>query len=159
MIGFDEIVELYKDRIFRMLYVKVGNMEDALDLTQDVFFKVYRALPKFRQESSIYTWIYRIALNTANSFLKKNGRINTGSFEDVGDGIDTNIAHEEELKSILKAKIEELPEHYKDVIILHYFEGFDYNEIAEILGINVGTVKSRLFRARQILSEKMRRFL
>ncbi len=159
MIGFDEIVELYKDRIFRMLYVKVGNMEDALDLTQDVFLKVYKALPKFRQESSIYTWIYRIALNTANSFLKKNGRFNTSSFEEVGDSVRVNVAHEEELKTILRGKIEELPEHYRDVIILHYFEGFDYSEIAEILGINIGTVKSRLFRARQILSEKMRRYL
>lgn len=158
MIEFDEIVELYKDRIFKMLFMKVGNMEDALDLTQDVFFKVYKALASFRNESSIYTWIYKIALNTANTFLRKNGRLNQNYIEDVGENT-LKTGNQEELKTILKTKIEELPQHYRDVIILHYFEGFDYNEIAEILDINVGTVKSRLFRARQMLSEKMRRYL
>ncbi len=158
MIEFDEIVELYKDRIFKMLFMKVGNMEDALDLTQDVFFKVYKALASFRNESSIYTWIYKIALNTANTFLRKNGRLNQNYIEDVGENT-LKTSNQEELKTILKTKIEELPQHYRDVIILHYFEGFDYNEIAEILDINVGTVKSRLFRARQMLSEKMRRYL
>ena len=158
MIEFDEIVELYKDRIFKMLFMKVGNMEDAMDLTQDVFFKVYKALASFRNESSIYTWIYKIALNTANTFLRKNGRLNQNYIEDVGENT-LKTGNQEELKTILKTKIEELPQHYRDVIILHYFEGFDYNEIAEILDINVGTVKSRLFRARQMLSEKMRRYL
>ncbi len=158
MTEFDEIVELYKDRIFKMLFMKVGNMEDALDLTQDVFFKVYKALASFRNESSIYTWIYKIALNTANTFLRKNGRLNQNYIEDVGENT-LKTGNQEELKTILKTKIEELPQHYRDVIILHYFEGFDYNEIAEILDINVGTVKSRLFRARQMLSEKMRRYL
>lgn len=158
MIEFDEIVELYKDRIFKMLFMKVGNMEDAMDLTQDVFFKVYKALASFRNESSIYTWIYKIALNTANTFLRKNGRLNQNYIDDVGENT-LKTSNQEELKTILKTKIEELPQHYRDVIILHYFEGFDYNEIAEILDINVGTVKSRLFRARQMLSEKMRRYL
>ena len=133
-------------------------MEDAMDLTQDVFLKVYKALGSFRNESSIYTWIYKIALNTANTFLRKNGRLNQNYIEDFGENSLKTREHEE-LKTILKAKIEELPQHYRDVIILHYFEGFDYNEIAEILDINIGTVKSRLFRARQMLSEKMRRYL
>ncbi len=157
---FDEIVHLYKDRIFKVLYMKVGNMEDAMDLTQDVFFKVYKALPKFRGDSSIYTWIYRIAINTANTFLKKRGRFQSSSIEDMEDNsLQFNLNNEENLKTLLKSKIEELPEHYKDVLLLHYFEGFDYKEIADVLGLNIGTVKSRLFRARELLSKKMRRYL
>jgi len=157
---FDEIVHLYKDRIFKMLYMKVGNMEDAMDLTQDVFLKVYRALPGFRGDSNIYTWIYRIAINTANTFLKKRGRFQSSSIENMEDNsLKFNLNNEENLKTLLKSKIEELPEHYKDVLLLHYFEGFDYKEIADVLGINIGTVKSRLFRARELLSQKMRRYL
>lgn len=139
-------------------------MDDAMDLTQDVFLKVYKALPKFRGDSSIYTWIYRIAINTANTFLKKRGKHQSSSIEDMEDdslqfNINNEENNEENLKTILKSKIEELPEHYKDVLLLHYFEGFDYREIADVLGINIGTVKSRLFRARELLSKKMRRYL
>ncbi len=135
-------------------------MEDAKDLTQDVFLKVYKALPKFRGDANIYTWIYRIAINTANTFLKKRGRIQSTSIEDLEDhSLQFNLNNEENLKALLKSKIEELPEHYKDVLLLHYFEGFDYKEISDVLGINIGTVKSRLFRARELLSQKMRRYL
>lgn len=159
------LVEKYQNRVYPMVYGMVRNREDASDITQDAFVKAYHSLPKFRLESSFYTWLYRIAMNLAIDFLRKSKRRGEGLFDDevATKSEDGTIAerhtHEGPAKSLerkqlmgaIMAALEQLPTDQKQVILLRELEGLSYQEIAEIVGIPQGTVMSRLFYARKKL--------
>ncbi len=157
---FIEILKENESKIFNLIFWHVGDFEEAKDLTQDVFLKVYKNLKKFRGESSVNTWVYRIALNHVNSYLRKSSsRRKTVSLNGMEDskGLTMNSEYPEFKPEyrILRQKIKELPVEYREVIVLFYFDGKTYEEIAETIGSPIGTVKSRLNRARRILKQAL----
>ncbi len=158
---FEKFVEEYSDRIFNLMYWKVGHYEDARDLTSEVLFKVYKNLPKFRGQSSLYTWAYRIALNHANRFLLRRKIRRFISFDElksepVEESNEYESVERNELRKIVRKAIQELPNKYKDIVILRYLENRSYEDISDILELPIGTVKSRLNRAREKLANKLR---
>lgn len=157
--NFEQIVKEYTPRIFKMIYNMTRDYETSKDLTQDVFVRAWSNFNSFRGEASIYTWIYRIALNRVFEYRKKASRIKTISIDDI----QTPEIKEPEKDLLLKADVEllkrtirELPPKYYAILILRYFEGNDYATIARILEIPVGTVRSRLHRGISLLTNLMR---
>jgi RNA polymerase sigma-70 factor, ECF subfamily len=170
--AFDKLVLNYQNRVFNTCYRILGNYEDANDSAQDVFVKVFRSLNKFRFRSSFSTWIYRIAINTCRNKLRSAGyrhRMKTLRLDqpvDQEDGSysleigDERRTPEKELTRkekwiLIQQAIASLPESQKTVVILRDIDGFSYEEIASITGLNPGTVKSKLARARQKLRDKL----
>ncbi len=157
---FIEILKHNESRIFNLVYWQIGDYEEAKDLTQEIFLKVYKNLKKFRKESRVETWVYRIALNHVHSYLRKarhrKGMISwetlDGERTDVGT-VDPPEARPEYLQ--LRQKIRELPDPFREVLLLFYFDEKSLQEISELLGIPVGTVKSRLNRARAMLKKAL----
>ncbi len=154
---FAEILRENEERIFNMVYWHIGNYEDAQDLTQDIFLAVYRNLPKFRGEAKVSTWIYRIALNRIRRYLRRQ------RFRKLLVPLETLRGHPTQdpptlppAYQALHRHLRQLPEPFRTVIILFYFENLSIREIAETLGVAEGTVKSRLNRARQMLQERLK---
>ncbi len=148
---FEEIVKEYTPRIFRMIYNMTGDYENTSDLTQDVFMNAWNAFDHFRGDSSIYTWLYRIALNRVFQYRKRAARYKTIPIDDIFLS-NTNSNPEKGVieradKELVKRLIQNLPEKHQDVLILRYYEGKDYSTIADILNIPIGTVRSRLHRS------------
>jgi RNA polymerase sigma-70 factor (ECF subfamily) len=150
-----------------MRYVK--DPSEALDVAQEAFLKAYRAAPSFRGESAFYTWLYRIAINTAKNYLVAARRrpaavavdfADTEQFESLTkqSDIDTpeRLALTEEIGSAVEAAIQELPEELRTAILLREIEGMSYEEIAATMECPVGTVRSRIFRAREAIEERLR---
>ena len=158
---FITLLDQYERRIYNMVYHRVGNHEDAQDLTQEIFLAVYKGLPKFRGEASPYTWIYRIALNKINRFLRKKRLMRFLSLEELRPEEENWVVenpHEDPLAPLKRAvlrKVRNLPKPFREALMLHYFDGLSYEEVAEVLGVSVGTVKSRLNRARKILAQEL----
>jgi RNA polymerase sigma-70 factor (ECF subfamily) len=166
---FEKIVAENESRIFNTVYSFTGNYEDALDLTQETFIHAYRNIGRFRHESSIYTWLYRIAINLckrAYSKKRRRGSILTGSLDDPEtlqqiarqaseekSAIEIMELGEEQL--VIRREIAALPDKHKAVIILKYLQELSYEEIAEVLGCGIGTVKSRLSRAKEKLKKRL----
>ncbi|MGI6706360.1 MAG: RNA polymerase sigma factor [Clostridia bacterium] len=167
--AFEELISAYEHRIYNIAYRMMGNPEDAMDVVQEALLKIYRSLKKFKNQSSFSTWIYRIVMNTCLDELRKKKRgfllfMNDaeGYGEDIVDSSGDSLPEEsyerkERLKSLQKA-IQELIPDYKSVIILRDIQGFSYEEIAEILHCPLGTVKSRINRARTELRKKLSEF-
>ena len=167
--AFAGIVELYIPKIFSLCVKLTGNREDAEDCVQETFIKVWTSLGEFRENSSLYTWIYRIAANTCNDYLRKKSRHTVLSLE--GDGTeldDAPLLHikderplpDEQLENLESADrvrllLLELPDIMREVIILRDLQQLSYREIAHLSGVSEGTVKSRLFRARQQVMKLM----
>lgn len=170
--AFDELVLKHKDKVFSLCYWFVGDYQDANDLAQDVFFKAFKALKNFRFESSFSTWIYRIAVNTCKNRLKsfqyrlkkKFVHLNNTAAAKNNPGIemaDESSSPEIELgrkekSRLIQAAINSLPAEKKAVVVLRDIEGLSYEEISSVTGFNLGTVKSKLARARQDLREKLK---
>ncbi|MFH1423323.1 MAG: sigma-70 family RNA polymerase sigma factor [Planctomycetota bacterium] len=169
---FDSIVNKYQDRLFNTVLRLVGNYEDALDITQEVFLKAYKAIQNFRGSASIYTWLYKIAVNTAFTYKKdrsKRGREKVFSLEQSQDGNDDNgkreledsapetseIISKREIQQKVQEAILSLDNKLRSIVVLRDIEQLDYDDIAVILDIPKGTVKSRLHRARLILRDKL----
>lgn len=157
---FVEILKENESRIFNLIFWHVGDYEVTKDLTQDVFLKVYKNLKKFRGESSVNTWVYRIALNHINSYLRKSSSrrktVSLNNFEsDRNLVMNTDQPEFRPEYRVLREKIRELPTEYREVIMLFYFDGKSYEEIAETIGSPIGTVKSRLNRARRMLKQAL----
>lgn len=162
--AFDALVRRHEDRLFRSLAAFLGNAEDALDAAQEAFVKAFRSISRFRGESGFYTWLYRIALNTAVS-----GRRRRVPVAGVSDGVWRDWAHKNpsadddpaeqvqraERIDAVRAAIADLDDDHRSVIVLRDIDGFSYGEIADVLGVGAGTVKSRLHRARRRLAEKL----
>lgn len=154
--AFGSLVTLYQDRLFNSLVRVLGSAEDAADIVQDAFVQAYTKLDTFRGNSSFYTWLYRIAFNLAMSHARRghktaslDGRKSlTG--EEPMDGAPTAEAGvlEQERAALVHAALAELTLDYRQILVLREIDGCRYDEIAEILDLPVGTVRSRLFRAR-----------
>ncbi len=165
--AFDLLVLKYQHKIVNLVMRYVRDPELALDITQEAFIKAYRALPRFRGDSAFYTWMYRIAVNTAKNHLAAQRRRPMNVELDMQDPeqydlhaklkeTDTpeGVALSNELKAAVERAIAALPEDLRTAIILRELEGMSYEEIAQTMECPVGTVRSRIFRARDAISKK-----
>jgi RNA polymerase sigma-70 factor (ECF subfamily) len=168
--AFDLLVAKYQRKLFRLLSRLIRDQAEIEDVAQEAFIKAYRALPNFRGESAFYTWLYRIAINTAKNYLVAQGRraptrteteIEDAENFDDGDSLRTEDTPERMLVSKQVAEavnraIERLPEDLRTAIVLRELEGLSYEEIAESMNCPIGTVRSRIFRAREAVAEELR---
>jgi RNA polymerase sigma-70 factor, ECF subfamily len=168
--AFELLVVKYERKLARLLGRLIRDPAEVEDVTQEAFIKAYRALPSFRGESAFYTWLYRIGINTAKNYLVAMGRRaptsttydseDAESFDD-GDQLRDNNTPENELISkqiaqTVNESMEALPEELRTAITLREIEGLSYDEIAVIMNCPIGTVRSRIFRAREAIAEKLR---
>ena len=163
--AYDELVKRYQQRIYATIYHMTSNHDDANDLAQDAFIKAYSALKSFRGGSTFYTWIYRIAVNKTINFLKQRKNKHHFSLNDLDFNTENNpdlvalISDKTPVREVglaeLQKKLNEalmkLSEPHRMVVVLHDVQGQSHDEIAEIMDCNIGTVRSRLFYARQQL--------
>ncbi|HQR51576.1 MAG TPA: RNA polymerase sigma factor RpoE [Methylophilaceae bacterium] len=171
--AFGLLVEKYQRKLGRLLGRMIRDQAEVEDVVQEAFIKAYRALPNFRGESAFYTWLYRIGINTAKNYLVAMGRrprVSTEievedaeNFED-GDELRTIATPETELMSKQVAQtvndtVAALPEELRTAITLREIEGLSYEEIASLMDCPIGTVRSRIFRARETIAEKLRPLL
>lgn len=169
-LSFQLLVERYQERIFALARHYTRSAVEVEDIVQDTFLKAYRRLETFQRQSSFSTWLYRIAINTALDFLKRMGRSPVQSVEDpelsaspvraqAGSGVaiaapDARLRREE-IARITAEVLDELPEIFRTVLVLREFEDLSYQQMADVLGVSIGTVESRLFRARARFKEAM----
>src|SRR5271163_868512 len=163
--AYDELVKRYQERIYATIYHMTSNHEDANDLAQESFIKAYSALKSFKGGSSFYTWLYRIAVNKTINFLKQRKNKYHLSLNDLDFNAENDpdlvalVSHKtprrdaglSELQKKLNEALMKLSEPHRMVVVLHDVQGMSHDEIAEIMGCNIGTVRSRLFYARQQL--------
>jgi len=163
--AYDELVQRYQERIYATVYHMTSNHEDANDLAQESFIKAFQALKSFKGGSSFYTWLYRIAVNKTINFLKQRKNRIHMSLNDL----DFNAEHDPDLVALISDKtprreasltelqeklntaLMKLSEPHRLVVVLHDVQGLSHEEIAKVMGCNIGTVRSRLFYARQQL--------
>ena len=170
--AFDVLVRKYQFKIIKLISRYVHDPSEALDVAQEAFLKAYRALPGFRGESAFYTWLYRIAINTAKNYLVAQGRRPPGSDIDAQDAeqyegqsylkeyeTPERVLLKDEIEATVFKAIEELPEDLRTAITLRELEGMSYEEIAQAMGCPIGTVRSRIFRAREAIDAKLRPLL
>lgn len=167
--AFDILVKKYQQKIMNLVSGYIKDNAEVMDVTQEAFIKAYRALPNFRSESAFYTWLYRIAINTAKNHLIAKGRRPPNTDVDAADaeqyGIATALKENasperllltDEIRTIVFEVIEELPEDLRSAITLREIEGMSYEEIGKIMECPVGTVRSRIFRAREAIDARVR---
>ena len=170
--AFNLLVTKYQNKVANLVSRYVRNHSDVPDITQEAFIKAYRALPNFRGDSAFYTWLYRIAVNCAKNHMVASGRKPPGSdveiedaeFYDGGEALRENASPEKvlltsEIKKVVFDTIEQLPEDLRTAINLRELEGLSYEEIATIMECPVGTVRSRIFRARDAVDRKIKPLL
>jgi RNA polymerase sigma-70 factor, ECF subfamily len=171
--AFELLVIKYQRKLMRLVSRLVRDPAEAEDVVQEAFIKAYRALPRFRGESAFYTWLYRIGINTAKNFLVTQGRrapTSTTSdseaaeaFDDGGQLWDINTPESmlatKQIAQTVNIAMDALPKELRMAITLREIEGLSYEEIAEAMGCPIGTVRSRIFRAREAISEKLRPLL
>jgi len=169
--AFDELLARYEAKVYNLAYRLMGNPEDANDLAQEAFLRMYKALPKFRGGSAFATWLYRIVTNLCLDELKKRRRRPQLVDEPLGEEEENveplvervadekaspdEVALSHERQRLVQEAIASLRRHHRAVLVLYDLQGCSYQEIAEVLKVNVGTVKSRLNRARLALKEKL----
>jgi len=171
--AFDLLVIKYQRKIFRLLSRLIRDPTEIEDVAQEAFIKAYRALPNFRGESAFYTWLYRIAINTAKNYLVSLGRrapttteadIEDAETFDDGDHLrdlntpDSMLLTKQVAEAVNRA-IDQLPEDLRTAIVLRELEGLSYEEIAESMRCPIGTVRSRIFRAREAIALELRPIL
>ncbi|TAK92132.1 MAG: RNA polymerase sigma factor RpoE [Burkholderiaceae bacterium] len=174
--AFALLVSKYQRKIERLVSRMVRDPDEIADITQEAFIKAYRALPKFRGDSAFYTWLYRIAINCAKNFLAGQGRrprTYSGQNAQNPDGNETfeddeNLSDINTPESVLMSKqiaetvnraVEDLPEDLRTAVVLREIEGLSYEEIAQAMQCPIGTVRSRIFRAREAIAERLRPLL
>ena len=165
-LAFGSLVSAYLPRVIAVARGYVGDSGDAEDVAQEVFFKVHRKLATFREDSSFFTWLYRITINTATDFVKRRGNRKARQIEEferlpVADSSDSPITRitREELRAEIRDSMALLPEQFRAVLVLREIEQLSYEEIAETMACAIGTVESRLFRARARLKVLLERRL
>lgn len=162
--AFDLLVLKYQHKIFGLISRYVRDADEVQDVAQEAFIKAYKALPRFRGDSAFYTWLYRIAINTAKNHLVSRSRRPPGTDVEVQDaeyyesgGALRDIENPEtalygaELKAVVEGAIAALPEDLRTAVTLREFDGLSYEDIADIMDCPVGTVRSRIFRAREAI--------
>jgi RNA polymerase sigma-70 factor, ECF subfamily len=170
--AFDLLVLKYQHRVLKLVSRFVSDAAEAQDVAQEAFLKAYRALPSFRGDSAFYTWLYRIAINTAKNTLVSNRRRPVDFDLDLQDPeqydrharlkeIDTpeGVLLTEEIRLVVERAMEQLPEDLRTAIVLREIEGLSYEEIAEAMDCPVGTVRSRIFRAREAIDKRLQPLL
>lgn len=165
--AFNRLMEIYQNRVFNIAYGMLSDYEDAKDASQEIFIRVFRSIGLFKGQSSFTTWLYVICRNICNDHLRKRRKqgVNVSIYDDGEDGGATEIKSEEptpeehvelsERQAAVRDAIDELKREYREVIIYSDIEQLSYDEVAKILKCPVGTVKSRLNRARNALREKL----
>jgi RNA polymerase sigma-70 factor (ECF subfamily) len=170
--AFDLLVLKYQQKVANLISRYVRDSSEVLDVTQDAFLKAYRALPGFRGESAFYTWIYRIAINTVKNHLVAQGR------RPPGDDVEAELAEQmdfgarlresstperelltDEIARAVQSALDGLPEDLRTAIVLREFEGLSYEEIATAMDCPIGTVRSRIFRAREAIDKRLQPLL
>ena len=171
--AFEELVRRHEEAAFRTAYLVLLDSYDAADAAQEAFIKAYRALPSFRGDSAFYTWLYRIGINTAKNYLMAMGRRAPTSTEVEAEDAEGYVEGEQlrdintpesvmlskEIAATVNAAIDGLPEELRTAIQLRELEGMSYEEIARIMDCPIGTVRSRIFRAREAIAERLRPLL
>src|SRR6187455_3767944 len=171
--AFELLVSKYQRKLGRLLSQFIRDSTEVEDVTQEAFIKAYRALPSFRGDSAFYTWLYRIVINTAKNYLVALGRRaptttefdneEAESFEDAEALRDSATPESEllgkEIVATVNKAMEALPEDLRTAITLREIEGLSYEEIATVMNCPIGTVRSRIFRAREAIAEKLRPLL
>ncbi|TXG88420.1 MAG: RNA polymerase sigma factor RpoE [Rhodocyclaceae bacterium] len=171
--AFDLLVTKYQRKLGRLLSRFIRDPAEVEDVAQEAFIKAYRALPSFRGDSAFYTWLYRIGINTAKNYLVAQGRrapTSTGfdseeaeTFEDGDQLRDINtpesLLHSKQIGETVNAAMESLPEELRTAIVLREIEGLSYEEIAKIMDCPIGTVRSRIFRAREAVAARLKPLL
>ena len=166
--AFDLLVLKYQHKIVGLVGRYLRDQDEVLDVTQEAFIRAYRALPRFRGDSQFYTWLYRIAINTAKNYLVSRSRrppdsdidVNEGEFQDNSavlrdiESPESALATEQ-LEKVIYQAIANLPDELKVAVTLREFEGLSYEEIAEVMECPVGTVRSRIFRAREVIEKRI----
>lgn len=167
--AFDLLVLKYQYKIKGIVSRFVRDHGEVDDVVQEAFIKAYRALANFRGDSAFYTWMYRIAINTAKNYLVSRGRRPPASDVDIADAefytgaealqdLDTpeNNLFRDEMQTVVNRAIQELPEDLRTAVTLRELEGLSYEDIAEIMDCPVGTVRSRIFRAREAIDKRLK---
>ena len=168
--AFDLLVRKYQHKVVKLVLRYVRNPAEAEDIAQEAFIKAYRALPQFRGDSAFYTWMYRIAIDTAKNSLASRDRSPIAYDLDLTDPEESHsvqtklqdpdtpegMALTEEIRGIVNSAIEGLPEELKTAIVLRELDGLSYEEIAAAMECPVGTVRSRIFRAREAIDKRLR---
>ncbi|HEY4128207.1 MAG TPA: RNA polymerase sigma factor RpoE [Gammaproteobacteria bacterium] len=170
--AFDVLVRKYQHKIVKLVTRYVHDSTEALDVSQEAFIKAYRAIHGFRGDSAFYTWLYRIAINTAKNHLVSESRRPLDHGMDLQDpeqyevqarlkDVDTpeRLLLTDEIQRTVETAIADLPEDLRTAIVLRELEGMSYEQIAETMGCPVGTVRSRIFRAREAIDEKLKPLL
>ena len=175
--AFEMLVVKYRRRIERLIARMVRDVDLVPDIAQETFIRAYRALPQFRGESAFYTWLYRIAVNTAKKQLMElkrdplvteSARASRDEDDDAGSRVENELTDGETPDAVLASKqiasavnfaIEGLSEDLRQAITLREIDGFSYEEIAELMNCPIGTVRSRIFRAREAIAAKLRPLL
>ena len=171
--SFNKLIDKYHSRIYSLTYQMTSNREDAEDLTQEIFIKAFEALPRFKGRSSFYTWLYRIGINKTINYRKKRNRNRPLSI----DAMDQDITYDEvyaeldskdsplrhiglnELQVKLNEAMQRLSLKHRTVVVMHDIEGIPHDEIAKIVGVSVGTIRSRLFYARRQLQADLGEYI
>jgi RNA polymerase sigma-70 factor (ECF subfamily) len=167
--AFDVLVRKYQNRIVNVIGRYIKDSDEVYDVAQEAFIKAYRAIPKFRGDSAFYTWLYRIAINTSKNFLVAQGRRPPDRDVDMADaeqyGGDSPLRDvstperelsRDEVKKTIFSAIDNLPEELKTAITLRELDGLSYEDIAAVMECPVGTVRSRIFRAREAIDKKLK---
>lgn len=169
--AYNILVIKYQHKVAQIISKFVGNSSDVNDVAQEAFIKAYKAINNFRGESSFYTWLYRIVVNAAKTYLESNSKrknhidVDSEEFQSIdSQGVLTSrespdkIIESQELQQVILSAMNELPEELRQAIMLREVEGMSYEDMADLLQIPIGTVRSRIFRARQFIEEKMSKF-
>ncbi|GJL82041.1 MAG: RNA polymerase sigma factor [marine bacterium B5-7] len=170
--AFDVLVRKYQGKVSGLVARYVYDRTEVEDVVQEVFLKAYRAIDRFREESAFYTWLYRIAVNTAKNHLVATGRRPPSHDVEVTDAINTDAGvrlHESatpersimtrEIAEMLDATLRALPDDLREAIVLREIEGMTYEEIADVMSCPIGTVRSRIFRAREAIDKQLKPML
>jgi RNA polymerase sigma factor RpoE len=171
--AFELLVEKYQRKLARLLSRFIRDPAEVEDVTQEAFIKAYRALPAFRGDSAFYTWLYRIGINTAKNYLMAMGRRAPTSTEveaEEAEGFEEgeqlrdintpeSLLLSNEIAETVNSTIEQLPEELRTAIQLREIEGMSYEDIAQVMNCPIGTVRSRIFRAREAIAERLRPLL
>lgn len=165
--AFEALVLKYQDRIYRLIQRLVSGSDVVDDLAQEVFIRAYRSLGDFKGDSSLYTWLYKIALNLCRNHYRTRGRRPVHEELDEADGADGLVAaggnpedevFRREFWEHLRRGLDELPAEQREAVVFCDLEGMSYEEMADVMGVPIGTVRSRIFRGRRALQERLAAF-